>query len=185
MGRPRRGAGPELIPSAISRAALLAEDRGDRLGGVARRLAGQRVLLILDNCEHLADACAEAAAEILRGCPEVAVLATSRAPLNVPGELSWRVPPLGLRSDVDASLEAVASSDAVRLFVDRATESDSDFRLTDDNVGGRRGHLLPAGRHPAGHRAGGGAVPGAVAGAAPRRPRRLAGGARRRPADRR
>ncbi len=186
VGRPRRGAGPDAArvrhqPGRTAR-------RGPRrppAAGSTRRLAGQRVLLILDNCEHLADGCAEAAAEILRGCPEVAILATSRAPLNVPGELSWRVPPLGLRSEAEASLEAVASSDAVRLFVDRATRARRDFRLTDENVGRRRGHLRPPRRHPAGHRAGRGALPGAVAGPAPRRARRLAGGARWWPAHRR
>lgn len=111
---------PELLASAISRAASLPEDRADRLGGVIRRLASKRALLVFDNCEHLVDAAAETIASILSACPELTVVTTSRASLNVPGELSWRVPPL-------------AVSDAVRLFADRATKARDGFRLTDDN----------------------------------------------------
>lgn len=110
---------PELVPSAISRAARLPEDRADRLGGVIRRLASKRALLIFDNCEHLVEAAAETVASILSACPELTVIATSRAALNVPGELSWRVPPL-------------AESDAVRLFADRATKARDEFLVTDD-----------------------------------------------------
>ena len=69
---------PELLPSAISRALSFPEDRMDRIGGVARRLAAKRLLIILDNCEHLAGGCAEVSTEILRRCPDVAILATSR-----------------------------------------------------------------------------------------------------------
>ena len=127
---------PALVPSAISRAARLPEDRGDRLAGVLRRLGSKRALLIFDNCEHVLDASAEAAASILMACADVSVLATSRTPLNVPGELSWRVPPMTMptgerRRD---SAQVVAQYDAVRLFTDRATKARQDFRLTDDNA---------------------------------------------------
>jgi predicted ATPase/class 3 adenylate cyclase/DNA-binding CsgD family transcriptional regulator len=126
----------DLIPSAISRAALLTEDRADRLGGVGRRLAPKRALLVLDNCEHVIEAIADAASSILTAAPDIVVLATSRAPLNVPGELTWRVPPLAApaadrRRD---AVEVMARYDAVRLFVDRATRVRQDFRLTEDNA---------------------------------------------------
>ena len=176
VGRPRRRAGPgRCSPSAISRAALLAEDRDDRLGGVARRLAGQRALLILDNCEHLADACAEVAAEILRGCPEVAVLATSRAAAERAGraELAGAAAraPAG-RGRVARRRPRTATPSACSSIA--RPEPDATSASRDENVGGRRRHLLPAGRHPAGHRAGRRSLPGAVAGPAPRRARRLA-----------
>ncbi len=74
---------------------------------VATELRDRRVLLCLDNCEHVPDGAAEVAVELLRSCPEVAVLTTSREPLAVPGETVWRVPPL-------------AVEEAVALFVERA-----------------------------------------------------------------
>jgi predicted ATPase/class 3 adenylate cyclase/DNA-binding CsgD family transcriptional regulator len=126
---------PELLPSAVSRTLSLPEDRADRLGGVARRLASMRALLIFDNCEHLVEASAQAADTILRTGVDVRVLATSRAPLNVPGELSWRVPQLGL-PDLAAGtdVERALRSDAVRLFTDRARRVRTEFRLREDNV---------------------------------------------------
>lgn len=127
---------PDLIPSAISRAALLPEDRTDRLGGVGRRLANKRTLIVLDNCEHLLDACADVATALLRGCPELTLLATSRAPLSLPGELTWRVPPLALPDPArqDEPAESIARYDAIRLFTDRAIRAHQDFRLTDANA---------------------------------------------------
>ncbi len=74
---------------------------------VATELRDRRVLLCLDNCEHVLDGAAAVAVELLRSCPEVAVLTTSREPLDVPGETVWRVPPL-------------AVEEAVALFVERA-----------------------------------------------------------------
>jgi predicted ATPase/class 3 adenylate cyclase/DNA-binding CsgD family transcriptional regulator len=126
---------PDLIASAISRAATVPEDRADRLAGVARRLASTRTLVVLDNCEHLLDACAGVVRTLLTAGAEVAVLATSRAPLNVPGEVSWRLPPLSLLpADQSPSVGAAAQSDAVRLFAERAAMVRQDFRLTDGNV---------------------------------------------------
>lgn len=126
---------PALIVSAISRAVRLPEDRGDRLGGLTRRIASKRLLLVVDNCEHLIDAAAETAASILMACPDVSILATSRASLNVPGEVSWRVPPLAVpRSEGAVRAKEISRYDAVRLFADRATRARNDFRLTDDNA---------------------------------------------------
>ena len=127
---------PLLIASAVSRAVRLPEDARDRLGGLIRRLASKRMLVVLDNCEHLLDAAAETAASVLMTCPDVSILATSRASLNVPGELSWRVPPLAMPrgGDGERRVEDVARFDAVRLFTDRATRARADFRLTDDNA---------------------------------------------------
>ncbi|MFN8636029.1 MAG: LuxR C-terminal-related transcriptional regulator [Chloroflexota bacterium] len=91
-------------------------------------LESRELLLVLDNCEHLLDACAELVDRLLRGCPGLRVLVTSREPLGIAGETVWRVPGLGLRSvgtgprldgvgRIEASPEA---SEAVQLFLERA-----------------------------------------------------------------
>ena len=83
-------------------------------------LRGRRLLLVIDNCEHLVDACARLVETVVRACPEVSVLATSREPLHVPGETTWRV-------------GALAESEAVRLFADRA-QAASGLVLADLNT---------------------------------------------------
>jgi predicted ATPase len=93
---------------------------------VLGRLAGATALVVLDNCEHLLDACADAASALVDRCAAVAVLATSREPLGVEGEQVLRVPSMHLPAgDADA-----VGSEAVRLFVERATAADAAFALT-------------------------------------------------------
>jgi predicted ATPase/DNA-binding CsgD family transcriptional regulator len=96
------------------------------------RLGDERSLVVLDNCEHVLETAADVAEALLRGCPQVTVLATSREPLGVPGESEWRVPPLSLPA-TDAP-EVVARSDAVRLFAERAANVRPEFALADSNV---------------------------------------------------
>ncbi len=86
----------------------------DSIGGA---LVGKRVLLVLDNCEHVIDASARLVEHVLRRCPEVTILATSREPLTVPGEQVWVVPPLPLPPEAGGHL---ATSAAAALFRDRA-----------------------------------------------------------------
>jgi predicted ATPase/DNA-binding XRE family transcriptional regulator len=83
-------------------------------------LAPQDVLIVLDNCEHLIGACAKTAELILRRCPRVHLLATSREPLGIGGETIYRVPSLSLPGPGDTGPAAAGSSDAVALFADRA-----------------------------------------------------------------
>jgi predicted ATPase len=98
-------------------------------------LRTRRLLVILDNCEHLIDACARLADGILRGCPNVRILATSRQALGIAGEVSWRVPSLTLApSDRPISLEALAATETVRLFVERAVSVQPAFALTEQNA---------------------------------------------------
>jgi predicted ATPase/DNA-binding CsgD family transcriptional regulator len=106
------------------------------LAAVVAHLAGARALVVLDNCEHLLDASAETAEALLRGCPEVVVLATSRSPLAVAGEAHWRVPSLSLPAAAAPAQieEAVARSDAVRLFVERALKVRPNFRVDAGNA---------------------------------------------------
>jgi predicted ATPase/class 3 adenylate cyclase len=85
-------------------------------------LALQDALMVLDNCEHLIDACAKTADAILRHCPRVYLLATSREPLGISGEAIYRVPPLSLPPPGDGAAAAPGTSDAITLFVERARE---------------------------------------------------------------
>jgi predicted ATPase/DNA-binding CsgD family transcriptional regulator len=103
------------------------------LQAASAHLASRQALVVLDNCEHLLGACAEAAEALLQAGPGVVVLATGRAPLGVGGETDWRVPSLAL-PEPEASREALAGSDAVSLFVERARKVRPDFAVTDGNV---------------------------------------------------
>ena len=91
------------------------------------------LLLVLDNCEHLAAAAAALAADILRGCPGVRILATSRQALGVGGEQVFGLRPLSLPPQ-EATMAAAAASDAVSLFVQRAAAARGDFSLSPANV---------------------------------------------------
>jgi predicted ATPase len=91
------------------------------------------LLLVLDNCEHLTAAAAALAADILRGCPGVRILATSQQPIRVGGEQVFGLRPLSLPPP-DADVAAAGASDAVSLFTQRATAARSDFSLTQSNA---------------------------------------------------
>jgi predicted ATPase/DNA-binding SARP family transcriptional activator len=90
-------------------------------------IGARHLLLVLDNCEHLADTVAELADHILAACPRLHVLATSRQPLRCPGEKQWRVPALSVPSTPE--VEDVAASESGSLFVERATDARPDFHL--------------------------------------------------------
>ncbi len=93
-------------------------------------LASQRALIVLDNCEHLIGDCAKVADAILRWCPEIRLLATSREPLGIAGETIYRVPSMSLPDEDDDTCEVDAhGSDAVVLFADRAAAQGVGFVL--------------------------------------------------------
>ena len=94
-------------------------------------LADKRMLLILDNCEHLVDSCAQAAFKVLQQAPLSRILATSREPLGVPGEIIHRVPPLSIPPSTDLSPNSLSAYEAVSLFVDRARSAEPNFALTE------------------------------------------------------
>jgi predicted ATPase/class 3 adenylate cyclase len=94
-------------------------------------LASRRTLVLLDNCEHLVAACAGLAARLVGACPELTVLASSREPLGVAGEVTFAVPPLAVESLDPADIGGI---EAVRLFVDRARLADPTFDLTPVNA---------------------------------------------------
>jgi predicted ATPase/class 3 adenylate cyclase/DNA-binding CsgD family transcriptional regulator len=99
------------------------------------KLGENRALIVLDNCEHLLEACASVTEALLHGCRGVNVLATSRAPLGVAGETDWRVPSLSLPSEHQTEpVDAVAQSDAVRLFIERAMKVRPNFTVDATNA---------------------------------------------------
>jgi len=125
-----------LVPAAVIGAIGVRElpDQGP-LGTLIAYLCTRRALLVLDNCEHLLAACAQLADALLRACPSLTVLATSRAPLGLPGETAWRVPSMSLPADVYRDpVQALRASDAVRLFIDRTLQVRPDFELTAGNA---------------------------------------------------
>ena len=102
---------------------------------LAAALAPRRLLLVLDNCEHLVDACAAVAEALLGACPGVRLLATSREPLGGDGEAVVRVPSLTVPAGGGApSVAALLETGAVRLFVDRAAAGAPGFALTERNA---------------------------------------------------
>ena len=97
-------------------------------------LAPRRLLLVLDNCEQVVDAAAELAEALLRACPELRILATSREALGIGGEAVLRLPPLAFPdADREPTLGGLPGYDAVALFADRAAAAVPGFELTDDN----------------------------------------------------
>ena len=97
-------------------------------------LEDKSTLLILDNCEHMVDACAEFAGTLLQRAPEVRVLATSQEALGIPGETVHRVPSLPVPDSPQSPIEALRECPAVHLFVERATTVQPGFALTDENA---------------------------------------------------
>ena len=112
----------DAVASAISRALGLAAQPGrPTLEALVEALVPLDILIVLDNCEHLIDTCAKTADAILRRCPRVHLIATSREPLGIGGETIYRVPSLSLPGPGESALAAPESSDAVALFIDRVT----------------------------------------------------------------
>ncbi len=105
------------------------------LEAVVSRLANARALVLIDNCEHLLAESAVLVEALLRGCPPLQIMTTSRQPLNLPGEVTWRVPSLGSpKASGDITVESLTQFDSVRLFIDRAVRSRPNFTVTNDNA---------------------------------------------------
>ncbi len=124
-----------LIPTVVAAALRLQTDqRRPTLESLVEGLAGKRVLLLLDNCEHLITGCARLASTLLLSSPQVVILATSREPLGIAGELPWGLPALSLppRGEL-VGAERLPQYDAIRLFTERATVAANGFALTEQN----------------------------------------------------
>ena len=131
-----RLADPLLVPSAVAEALGLHDIKTRNITStLAEYLRPLKLLLVLDNCEHLVEACAELVATLLRTCPHLQVVATSREPLAIAGEVTWRVPPLELPEPyAQSSPEQIMLSAAVRLFIERAQAVNDALVLTLDNL---------------------------------------------------
>jgi predicted ATPase len=133
-------ADPELAPGAVLAAmAIPQQPSRSALDSVIIALRTRQLLLVLDNCEHLLESCATLAETLLERCPEVQILATSREPLRVPGEIRWRVPSLSLPpaeelAALEPVLAEVAAYEAVQLFLERARTVQPSLSLTTVNV---------------------------------------------------
>src|SRR5271170_1469608 len=114
---------PEFVPLTVARAFGLPDQPGrSTMDTLTRFVADRQMLVVLDNCEHLLDASATLVNELLGAAAGLTLLATSREPIGVAGEISWRVPSLSL------------TDEAIELFTDRARHVRPDFAVTDDNA---------------------------------------------------
>jgi predicted ATPase len=124
------------VPQAVAIVLGVYEEPGrPLLATLTAFLKDKHLLLLLDNCEHLVLACAELAATLLRDCPGVHILATSREPLDITGEREWKVLPLSLPDPKQPpTMAGVCDAEAVQLFVMRAQAALPAFALTERNV---------------------------------------------------
>jgi predicted ATPase/class 3 adenylate cyclase len=125
---------PALLPKAIADAADLREEAGrSALDTLLDAWRSRKLLLVLDNCEHLVAACAQIAATLMRRCPDIKILASSREPLNIEGETLWPVPSLAVpRWDYrtgNPHFENLEELESVQLFVERAAAVKPGFKL--------------------------------------------------------
>jgi predicted ATPase/class 3 adenylate cyclase len=128
----------ELIPGSIAAdLGVQLSGEGDALRELSASLRAKHLLLILDNCEHLVAAVAQVASTLLRTCPNLHVLASSRQALAIAGETIYRIPSLSLPAPTEVpGLDAACAAEygAIELFVARARAADAAFRLRDDNA---------------------------------------------------
>jgi predicted ATPase len=127
---------PDLLPQAVASVLGVRETPSAPLvDALVAYLEPRNVLLVLDNCEHLIEACASLAEALLRRCPDLRVLATSREALGVAGETLFAVPPLTLPDPHRPSgVEGLPRYEASRLFVERARAVKPDFSLSEENA---------------------------------------------------
>ncbi|MEO8674353.1 MAG: tetratricopeptide repeat protein [Casimicrobiaceae bacterium] len=129
-------ADPGLVPQAVASALGVREEAGRPVQeALVRFVKDRRLLVILDNCEHLVQACAELAKQLLQSGSRMKFLASSREPLRVAGESTYAVPALafpGLSRMITPA--ALTEYEAVRLFIDRAVAAQSTFQVTEQNA---------------------------------------------------
>jgi predicted ATPase/DNA-binding XRE family transcriptional regulator len=126
---------PALVPHALAEALHVQESPRMRLlETVLAFLTQKRLLLVIDNCEHVASQARAVVESVLRECPTVAVLATSREPLSIPGEQSYQLPSLAVPTKRVTSPQEGMKYGAVALFADRVRATGSRFQLAAENV---------------------------------------------------
>ena len=126
----------ELIAKEIIQTLNINESPGeDILETLVRKIREKNIFIVLDNCEHVAEACTKIVAKLSQSVPGITLLITSRVTLNIKGEKVWRIPSLSLVKPVRLmEVDQAKDSEAVLLFADRATLSEHKFRLAEENV---------------------------------------------------
>ena len=129
-------ADPDLVPQTVASVLGLKGEPGKPIArSLVEHLKDRRVLLLLDNCEHLLHACAQLVATLVRQCPQATLLASSREALGTGGEQAYRVPSLSLPDPKqEQTRESVVRFEAVQLFTDRALLARPDFQVTQQNA---------------------------------------------------
>ena len=146
---------PALVPQAAAAVLGVHELFGrSLLEGLIDYLRAKSLLLLLDNCEHLIDACAGLVTTLLSACPKLKILSTCREALGVTGETIYRLPSLSLPDRHSTTADALLKSEAVRLFVERAQEAQPHFYPDGEQPERHRPDLPATGWHPAGAGAG-------------------------------
>lgn len=127
---------PDLVAQACAYSLnMILQSETSYLTALIQYLQKKHLLLILDNCEHVIGTCASLAAELLKSCPKLTILATSRELLNISGENTFRAPSLSVpEPHVAITLGQMATYESVRLFVERARQTLPGFSLTKDNA---------------------------------------------------
>lgn len=128
--------GGDQVVSAVADVLGIHERKGQNLvNGICDQIRSKRLLLILDNCEHLIESCARLADQLLKSCPDLKILTTSREALGISGEATFRVPPLEIPNLKERQTPATLSHfAAVRLFIDRAVQASPSFTVTNENA---------------------------------------------------
>jgi predicted ATPase/class 3 adenylate cyclase len=127
---------PQLVPQAAA-SVLGVKEEGGRpvIDALVKFVRDRELLLILDNCEHVVHACAELAKQLLQAGPRLKVLASSRDPLQIAGEMAYHVPTLSAPDpNKPVTLVELTGHEAVRLFIDRASAAQPAFRVTEQNA---------------------------------------------------
>jgi predicted ATPase/DNA-binding XRE family transcriptional regulator len=128
-------ADPNLVPRTTASTLSISETQEEPITKtLVRFLQSKKILLLFDNCEHILESVAELAEALLRTCPHIQILATTREVLNVPGEKSFHVLPLPYPPEGKEDKNRIAEFDSVRLFIQRAKNVQTSFDLTDENA---------------------------------------------------
>jgi predicted ATPase/class 3 adenylate cyclase len=127
---------PDRVPHTIAQALGVREESGKSLtDSIVKHLKAKRLLLVLDNCEHVLDVCSSLANEIIRSCPGVTIAATSREPLSISGEKVFTMPALSCpRADAATSNSNLYEYEAVKLFAERAQSVSPGFQVMPANA---------------------------------------------------
>ncbi|MBS9376534.1 protein kinase domain-containing protein [Rhodococcus sp. B50] len=126
---------PSLVPNVIAESLRLRVRTANPTQEIVEFLAPRQLMLVLDNCEHLIDAVAEFARSVIRTCPDLTILATSREPLNIAGESVRRVPSMAVPDpEHEPEMIGTPAYDAISLFEDRAAAAVPGFALSDENL---------------------------------------------------